>query len=86
MSDLTQIYEGNNTKSGDVIHFEKQVLIASTIKQIQALQSHPYHSLRTNEPLITFTSGLPVLDDSDLWELSLLREPRDAKLDDLMGV
>lgn len=86
LSDLTQIYEGNDTKTGDTIHFEKQNLVSATIRDIQYLQDHPYRSLRFSEDIILFTSGLPVLDDSDLWELSLQREPRDANIEDLLEI
>lgn len=86
LSDLTQIYEGNDTYTNDIIHFEKQHRIGLIIREIQAMQSHPYHSLHVSESLQIVTSGLPVLDDSDLWELSLQREPRDSKIEDLLDV
>lgn len=83
LSDLTQIYEGNDTYTNDIIHFEKQHRVGLIIREIHAIQTHPY-SLHVSESLRFILSGLPVLDDSDLWELSLQREPRESKIEDLL--
>jgi len=83
LSDLTQIYEGNDTAEGDIIFFEKQNLVGNTIHELEQYQRSAF-VLDVKEPLLTFTKGLPVLEEPDLWELSQQREPRSAKIEDLL--
>jgi len=60
-----------------LVNFTKYSLIVRTIKQIQN-----YQGVRTDflakEPYYSFLHELPKLEEKELYELSLLREPRNA--------
>ena len=88
LSDLTFMDEGNpdfiNVDNNKLINFPKHHLIMRTIKQLLANQSSKSFDLAPKEPLFTFLYAVPSLNEKELYELSLEREPRDSQMKDLV--
>ena len=76
LSDLTFISDGNPNTIDDLINFRKRFLVYRVIEQIKKYQNDPYH-ITPKEPIATFLRHFPVFSDSDLFSLSLAREPRE---------
>ena len=76
MTDLTFIEEGNPNQIDESIYFGKRLKTAAIISQIESFQRNPYQ-IDPQEPIYTFLIDLPGLDDDSLYQLSLIREPRD---------
>jgi hypothetical protein len=81
LGDLTFMDEGNpNFITEDnvrLINFPKLHLINRSITEIHQYQKSRY-SLTFREPIYTFLQHMPVLQDRELYNLSLEREPRQA--------
>eukprot|EP01119_Soliformovum_irregulare_P008636 TRINITY_DN2173_c0_g2_i1.p1 TRINITY_DN2173_c0_g2~~TRINITY_DN2173_c0_g2_i1.p1 ORF type:complete len:1338 (+),score=458.05 TRINITY_DN2173_c0_g2_i1:150-4016(+) len=75
LSDLTFMEDGNPDILNGMINWSKRKLIANVVSQIQLLQGSSY-SFPVVEPINTFLTELPHIDDKSLYQLSLLREPR----------
>ena len=89
LSDLTFMDEGNpdfiNMDNNKLINFPKHYLIIRTIKYLQQYQSCHYE-LTAKEPLYSLLYAVPSLQEKELYELSLEREPRDSLLKDMLWV
>jgi len=65
--------------NGGEINFKKRELIYQTLQEIQLYQTTPY-SFPPVEPIYTFLTDLPFCSEKDLFDISLILEPRDAEL------
>lgn len=83
LTDLTFIEDGNPDTIDGQINFKKRELIFKVIQEVQLYQSQPY-TYPVVEPIATFLADLPNLGEKDLHELSLLLEPRDAELSQIL--
>jgi hypothetical protein len=86
LTDLTFMEDGNQdnltSKTGGkqpLINFGKRELIYNVIRELHLYQQNAY-KFPVVEPIHTFLMALPFGDEKDLYELSLLREPRDTTL------
>jgi len=81
LGDLTFMDEGNpnfiQEDNVKLINFPKHHLINRSIKELQQFQKTKFNLTR-KEPLYTFLHQMPVFLGSELFELSLDREPRQA--------
>lgn len=77
MSDLTFTETGNpnNLAPDNLINWSKRLLIAKIIGQISLYQQNGFF-FPTVEPIYTFLFELPSLEERELYDLSLLREPK----------
>ncbi|EGG20928.1 Ras guanine nucleotide exchange factor [Cavenderia fasciculata] len=85
LTDLVFIEEGNpdlvqqdgasSSSLGPVLNFKKRELFYQAWSDISRFQEQGY-TFQTEEPLNTFLLHLPVLDEKDLYDLSILVEPR----------
>ena len=77
LSDLTFAEDGNPDYIDDknIINFAKREIICNIIRKIQ-LNQHPPYNFPIVQPLHTFLQQLPYFTEKDLYDLSLLREPR----------
>jgi hypothetical protein len=75
LSDLTFIEDGNPDKMGNLINFGKRKLVSKVISQLQRYQPSPYN-LETVPRIIKLISKTISASDDELYQLSLLREPR----------
>jgi hypothetical protein len=78
LSDLTFIEDGNPDKMGNLINFGKRKLVSKVISLLQRYQPTPYN-LETVPRIIKLLSKTINVTDNDLYQMSLLREPRGAK-------
>ena len=70
------IDEGNQDYfPGGLINFSKQELVYSVICEVIMYQQKAY-SFTKQEPLYSYLLSLPNFDEDQLYELSVLREPR----------
>eukprot|EP01113_Clastostelium_recurvatum_P022051 TRINITY_DN2622_c0_g1_i4.p1 TRINITY_DN2622_c0_g1~~TRINITY_DN2622_c0_g1_i4.p1 ORF type:complete len:1359 (+),score=409.19 TRINITY_DN2622_c0_g1_i4:97-4173(+) len=84
LTDLTFIEDGNkDTVNGCLINFRKRQLVSNIMAEIQLYQQFRYSINEPNEALIQLLTNLPAHDDSQLYQLSLLREPRNASREDI---
>eukprot|EP01125_Pyxidicula_operculata_P005788 TRINITY_DN2020_c0_g1_i2.p1 TRINITY_DN2020_c0_g1~~TRINITY_DN2020_c0_g1_i2.p1 ORF type:complete len:764 (-),score=149.88 TRINITY_DN2020_c0_g1_i2:55-2346(-) len=81
MSDLTFIDEGNplfvEVEKMQLINMQKQYLVNRTIQQILQTQKKRY-DYTPSDPIYTFLHQMPILQEKELFALSLEREPRDS--------
>ena len=77
LTDLIFINEGNpdELKGTNLVNFDKCVMIANVIQRIQSLQQVPY-CLQPIPEIQSYLSDLQILEEKELFELSLQREPR----------
>lgn len=75
MSDLVFIDEGNQDCNDGKINFDKRELVFGIIQDIQLYQTDGY-LFPVLQPINKFLSWVPTLSDHQLYNLSLLREPR----------
>lgn len=75
LSDLTFMEDGNPDKVDNLINLGKRELIYRVIEEVNQYQVTPYQ-IQANEPIHTFLRELPHLEEKDLFDLSLVREPR----------
>ncbi len=73
----------NNSNSIPLINFAKRKLIYTVISQLQQIQQSPYN-LQPVYQIASFLKRLSQLDEQTLYRLSLEREPRKAKISDIM--
>ncbi|EFA76205.1 Ras guanine nucleotide exchange factor [Heterostelium album PN500] len=77
LSDLTFMEDGNPDKIGHMINFQKRELICRVITEVQTFQQTKY-DYPIVEPIHTLLLELPSSSDNELYQLSLLREPRET--------
>jgi hypothetical protein len=78
LTDLTFTEDGNDDTLDDdptLVNFQKNALIVHLIQDFLAGQDR-LHSYPVVEPLHSFLLALPSLSDKELYDVSLLREPR----------
>jgi len=84
LTDLTFIDDGNPDflPQNGLINFGKRELVYGIISEIQQYQqiSYPYPYV---DNIASYLIDLPSNNDSDLYALSLIREPRESKKDDI---
>ncbi|KAL6053479.1 RasGEF domain containing protein [Balamuthia mandrillaris] len=87
LSDLTFIDENPNFIVGEngtkLINMKKRKLVYTVISKLQTFQDVPYHLVPV-EFIQDLLRALPNSEDKELYELSLVREPRDAERADLL--
>jgi hypothetical protein len=88
LSDFTFIDEGNpNTIQIDnmeLINFPKHQMVFRTVKTLEKYQlSNKYDNLQQKDPYYTILHQMPGLDEKELYQLSLEREPRNIQLREL---
>ncbi|GAM22409.1 hypothetical protein SAMD00019534_055840 [Acytostelium subglobosum LB1] len=76
LSDLTFMEDGNPDKLGNLINFQKRELIHRATSEVQALQQHKY-DFPIVEPIHTLLLELPSSSSEELYQLSVMREPRE---------
>jgi len=84
LGDLIFIDEGNPDELDGLINFHKQRLTYSVILQIQQYQAEDYKHLEQKPEIKMYLSQLPGASEKELFDLSLLREPRGATKDDIV--
>lgn len=80
LSDLTFTEEGNPDElqnNKELINYAKRALICNVIREVQ-LNQQPAYTFPVVEPIHTFLSELAYCGEKELYEMSLLREPRNA--------
>jgi hypothetical protein len=87
LSDLTFMDEGNKDyvkiDEIELINFPKHEMLFRTIKSLEKYQSSKYDHLQQKEPFYTMLYQMPGLDEKELYNLSMEREPRNILLKDL---
>ncbi|KAL6049799.1 putative Ras guanine nucleotide exchange factor [Balamuthia mandrillaris] len=79
LKDLIFIEEGNKDKvDDDLINFTKREQVYGVIEAVQTYQHTPY-KIEPVEPLHSFIKVLPYLVEKNLYDLSLMREPRQPR-------
>jgi len=80
LKDLTFAEDGNRdfiTEDDKTINWTKRELIGKIVMEVQEFQQKPF-PYPTVEPINTFLTELPHLEDNDLYDLSFVREPKGA--------
>eukprot|EP01117_Protostelium_nocturnum_P002117 TRINITY_DN1275_c0_g1_i2.p1 TRINITY_DN1275_c0_g1~~TRINITY_DN1275_c0_g1_i2.p1 ORF type:complete len:961 (-),score=434.76 TRINITY_DN1275_c0_g1_i2:148-3030(-) len=78
LKDLTFAEDGNRDfleEESKTINWTKRELLGKIVMEVQQLQKKPY-TFPVVEPIHTFLTELPHLEDNDLYELSFIREPK----------
>jgi hypothetical protein len=86
LTDLVYIDENPDTipyKDKQLINFAKRKLVYGVISQLQRLQQTPYN-IQPVHQIVVLLKKLPCLDEATLYRKSLEREPRKAKLQDIL--
>jgi len=85
LSDLTFLEDGNPdeiVREGPpperLINFSKHFMIYRAIDQIRKYQTSAKYNIEKREPIFSFLFDLAVLTEEELYQLSCVREPRDA--------
>ena len=77
LSDLTFIEDGNPNIIDGLINFRKRLRVHDVLKKIDVLQNTPYN-LTPVVQIKDYIKTFPVMKETEVYEQSLLREPRDA--------
>lgn len=80
---MTFIEEGNKDFINNLINFRKRELISDIIDEIQLYQQLPF-KFEPNQKISSLLYQLPHLETDRLYQLSLLREPRNAERTDII--
>ncbi len=83
LQDLTFIEDGNPDMINGEINFKKREQIYQSLQEVQLYQAKPY-DFPVVEPISTFLTDLPFLGEKELHELSLMLEPRDCELNQIV--
>lgn len=82
LTDLTFIEDGNPNNIGHLINFHKRRLVHRVLQDIEQYQDTPFNIHPDNR--LSFTlSKLTFMDDNELYNLSLIREPRGCERSDI---
>eukprot|EP01090_Pellita_catalonica_P000606 TRINITY_DN10419_c0_g1_i1.p1 TRINITY_DN10419_c0_g1~~TRINITY_DN10419_c0_g1_i1.p1 ORF type:complete len:581 (-),score=81.77 TRINITY_DN10419_c0_g1_i1:1794-3425(-) len=77
LTDLTFIEDGNPDKVDGLVNFSKRKMVYKIISEVQQYQPpNSKYEFKPDPALSYFLSELPILQDKDLYNLSLLREPK----------
>lgn len=74
--DLTFIDDGNDDLVDGLINVEKAKLTADNITQLLVFQQTAAYQIRELEPLYSFLQEMPLLNEDELYNISLQLEPR----------
>ncbi len=66
-----------------IINWSKREMISKILQEIKLKQQSSF-TFPVVEPINTFLTELPFLEEKELYDLSLLREPRGATIKDIM--
>jgi len=78
LNDIALMEEGNPAITHDGrINFARNVIICKSIAELQLYQNTRY-PFCSSEPLFSFLTELPAIDDGPMYNLSLAREPRES--------
>lgn len=75
LSDVMLIDEGNPDYIGDFINFPKLELIYNAVRNIFNHRNIPYN-IPKQDVLFNYLMALPAFDEDQLFDISLVREPR----------
>jgi len=78
LADLTFTEDGNDDflqGTSNIINFSKRDLISKIIHDLLIYQQNPFN-ITPVEPIYTFLVSLPSLDEKEMYDISLFREPR----------
>lgn len=75
LQDLTFIEDGNPEQIDNLVNFERLGLVYGVLKEVLLFQQQSY-GLAVLEPINTLLVSLPSSTEKNLYELSLVREPR----------
>jgi hypothetical protein len=70
LKDLTFIDDGNRNTLDGMINFRKRFQLMESINGLLSYQKQSY-KLMPVEPIYTFLDELPVLDDRELYQISI---------------
>ena len=84
MTDVTFIEDGNLDYIKGLVNYRKRELIYNVIRDIQQFQPKGY-PFEFVDNIAHYLTELPVIsDENDLYNLSLLREPRGATIETIL--
>jgi len=78
LTDLTFVEDGNKDTKDGLINFNKRSQLYNVIAQIQQYQIVAYN-FKTEKYLISFLTELPHNNEEELYQISLVREPRNTE-------
>jgi len=85
ISDLAfveEVYKDFLEENPKLINWEKRQMLYRTISDIHMQQKQTF-LFPSVEPIFTFLTELPRLDDKELYELSIIREPKGSEQQDI---
>jgi len=82
LTDLTFVEDGNPDIVNGLINFKKRQMIYNIIEKVQLYQQTSY-KFPLVDNIANYLTELPFNDDQELYNLSLRREPKGAKKEDL---
>uniref|UniRef100_A0A6B2KY60 Ras-GEF domain-containing protein n=1 Tax=Arcella intermedia TaxID=1963864 RepID=A0A6B2KY60_9EUKA len=77
LSDLTMLEENANATQQQLINVHKHHLLGTTISELLSYQQNTPPTLEKKEPIFSFLYDIPSLPAERLYNLSLMREPRE---------
>eukprot|EP01119_Soliformovum_irregulare_P016088 TRINITY_DN4627_c0_g1_i1.p1 TRINITY_DN4627_c0_g1~~TRINITY_DN4627_c0_g1_i1.p1 ORF type:complete len:1122 (-),score=370.58 TRINITY_DN4627_c0_g1_i1:3-3107(-) len=83
LTDLTFAEEGNKDTQAGLINFRKRELVSEIIENSIRLHQQSRYTFNLNDTLTLALSQLPFFDNEQLYQISLLREPRNAQRSEL---
>jgi len=83
LTDVTFIEDGNKDFIRNLINFRKRQLVSEVVSEIQLYQQFPY-DLPADQKLLSLFHNLPSSTEEQLYQISLLREPRNAERGDIL--
>jgi len=86
LADITLTEEGNldhMQSNHNIINWSKREMISKILQEIKLKQQSTF-TFPVVEPINSFLTELPFLEEKELYDLSLLREPRGATAKDIM--
>ena len=83
LTDLVFIDDGNPNFYEGLINFKKREMIYKVIEEIQQYQQTSYN-LPVEETIMAYLSNLEVVEEEELWEISMAREPKGKELAELL--
>jgi len=83
LTDLIFIEEGNPDEIDGLINFHKRRLIHNVLVDVRQYQQLGYVTIQSDPILTSFLKQLPFIGEKELFDLSLLREPRGAAKEDI---
>jgi len=79
---VEEVYKDFLEENPKLINWEKRQMLYRTIRDIHMQQKQTF-LFPSVEPIFTFLTELPRLDDKELYELSIIREPKGSEQQDI---